>query len=315
MAPQDYLAAVETGFRSYADGSADVPAPMHIPAGQGAFHVKGARIALDRAYVAVKLNGNFPGNPRRSGLPTIQGVVILCDANDGSVLAVMDSIEITLRRTAAASALAARYLAREDADRIAICGCGAQGRAQLAALLDVLPLTQARVWDLDHEKAEEFARHGRAAFGIDIRTFSEVDEATRSSDVIVTATSSRTPYLTRDSVPAGAFIAAVGADSPEKSELAPELMAQATIVVDILAQAATMGDLHHALAAGRATLADVHAELGDLVIGRKRGRASPEEITVFDSTGTAVLDAASAVAIYERAVAANAGSLIDFGAH
>ena len=98
-------------------------------------------------------------------------------------------------------------------------------------------------------------------------------------------------------------------------ELAPELMAEATIVVDVLAQAATMGDLHHALAAGRVTLADVHAELGDLVIGRKPGRTSPEEITVFDSTGTAILDAASAVAIYERAVAAKIGSLIDFGAH
>jgi len=315
MAPHDYLAAVERGFRCYAGGSADVPAPMHIPAGEGAFHAKGAHIAVDRAYVAVKLNGNFPGNPQRSGLPTIRGVVILCDADDGSVLAVMDSIEITLRRTAAASALAARYLAREKGHCIAICGCGAQGRAQLAALLDVLPLTQARVWDLDHDKAEEFARRGRAAFGIDIRTFSEVDDATRSSDVVVTATSSRTPYLTRDLVPAGAFVAAVGADSPEKSELAPELMAEATIVVDILAQAATMGDLHHALAAGRVALADVHAELGDLVIGRKPGRTSPEEITVFDSTGTAILDAASAVAIYERAVAAKIGSLIDFGAH
>lgn len=112
----------------------------------------------------------------------------------------------------------------------------------------------------------------------------------------------------------GSLAAAVGADSPEKSELAPELMAEATIVVDVLAQAATMGDLHHALAAGTATLADVHAELGDLVIERKPGRTSPEEITVFDSTGTAVSDAASAVAIYECAVAANIGSLIDFGA-
>ena len=83
MAPQDYLAAVEAGFRSYASGSADPPTPMHIPAREGAFHAKGARIALDRAYVAVKLNGNFPGNPQRSGLPTIQGVVILRDADDG----------------------------------------------------------------------------------------------------------------------------------------------------------------------------------------------------------------------------------------
>jgi len=113
-----------------------------------------------------------------------------------------------------------------------------------------------------------------------------------------------------DIVPAGAFVAAVGADSPDKSELVPELMAHATIVVDVLMQCAVMGDHHHAIDAGLVTTADVHAELGDLVIGRKPGRNSPEEITVFDSTGTAVQDAASAVWIYKRAIAGNIGSSI-----
>ena len=113
MDPAAYLAAVEAGFRSYANGEASVPMPMHIPVESGGFHAKGALVVLDRAYVAVKVNGNFPGNPRRNGLPTIQGVVLLYDAIDGSLLAIIDSIEITLKRTAAASALAARYLARE----------------------------------------------------------------------------------------------------------------------------------------------------------------------------------------------------------
>jgi alanine dehydrogenase len=314
MTPQDYLAAVEAGFRSYAGGSAELAAPMHISAHDGGFHAKGARVALDRGYVAVKLNGNFPGNPRRRGLPTIQGVVILCDADDGSVLAVMDSIEITLRRTAAASALAARYLARPDADCVAILGCGAQGRVQLAALADVLPVKRAFVWDLDREKARAFARDIGPALCIDVTAVPEAGDATRSSSVIVTATTSRAPFLTRDMVSAGAFVAAVGADSPEKSELAPELMAQAMIIVDILAQAATMGDLHHALDAGCITLAEVHAELGDLVVRRKVGRTTPDEITVFDSTGAALQDVASAARIYERAIASGTGSFINFGA-
>src|SRR5574340_584090 len=111
MGPEDYLRAVETGFRSYAAGAADAAPPMHLHANAGAFHAKGACIALDRRYVAVKLNGNFPDNPRRTGLPTIQGVLLLCDGDDGSVLAAMDSIEITSRRTAAATALAASLLA------------------------------------------------------------------------------------------------------------------------------------------------------------------------------------------------------------
>jgi len=130
MNPAAYLAAAEAAFRSYANGDASVPMPMHIPVESGGFHVEGARVTLDRAYVAVKLNGNFPGNPQRHGLPTIQGVALLCDATDGSLLAVIDSIEITLRRTAAASALAARFLARPDASSIAICDFGDQGRAQ-----------------------------------------------------------------------------------------------------------------------------------------------------------------------------------------
>src|SRR5438132_402880 len=250
MRPRDYLAAVEAGFRSYAAGSAHVPMPMHITARDGGFHVKGASVVLDRTYVAVKLNGNYPDNPRRNGLPTIQGIVLLCDASDGALLAAMDSIEITLRRTAAASALAARFLARRDAASIAICGCGEQGRAQLAALTEVMVIKRARVWDMDGEKARDFADDVRRSQGLDITAVSKIGDATRESDVIVTATTARTPFLTRDIVPPGAFVAAVGADSPEKSELAPELMANATIVVDVLAQSATMGDLHHAIDAG-----------------------------------------------------------------
>jgi ornithine cyclodeaminase/alanine dehydrogenase-like protein (mu-crystallin family) len=313
MTPRDYVDAAEAGFRSYAFGESDVPLPMHIAAQRGAFHAKGARLELDRNYVAVKLNGNFPGNPA-AGLPTIQGVVLLCDADDGSLLAVMDSIEITLRRTAAASALAARFLAPEGADCIAICGCGEQGRAQLAALAEALALRRAFAWDLDADKAAAFARDMSEALRLDVTAVANPSEATRSTKVIVTATSARTPFLSKDMVPRGAFVAAVGADSPEKSELVPEVMAGAIIVVDLIAQAVTMGDLHHAIAAGLVTPEDVHADLGDLIAGRKAGRTSPDETIVFDSTGTALQDTASAAWIWRRAVAEKIGFPFTFGA-
>ena len=313
MTPRDYVEAVEAGFRSYAGGEGDVPLPMHIPGRRGSFHAKGARLQLDRNYVALKLNGNFPGNPA-SGLPTIQGVVLLCDGDDGSILAVMDSNEITLRRTAAATALTARFLAREGADCIAICGCGEQGRAQLAALAEVLSLRRAFAWDLDAGKAAAFARDMSKALRIDVSAATSLADATRSSQVIVTATTARTPFLSKDMVPRGAFVAAVGADSPEKSELVPDLMAGATIVVDLLAQAVTMGDLHHAIDADLVTAEDVHAELGDLIAGRKPGRTSPDEIIVFDSTGTALQDVASAAWIWQRAVTEKVGFPFTFGA-
>lgn len=309
-----YRAAVEAGFRSYASGDATMPLPMHIPAGSGGFHAKGALVALDRRYAALKFNGNFPGNPQVDGLPTIQGVVLLCDATTGSLLAVIDSIEITMRRTAAATALAAQYLARGDASSIAICGCGDQGRAQLAALVEVTAPRRAVAWDIDMEKARRFAHDAQAAHGFEVVAVPLVREATWGSDIIVTATSAKRPFLTPECVSPGTFVAAVGADSPHKNELSADLLAGAKVVADVLAQCVVMGDLHHAIEAGRVRASDVHAELGDLVIGRKPGRTSTEEITVFDSTGVAIQDVAAAACIYQRAVAAHAGNFVSFGA-
>jgi alanine dehydrogenase len=226
----------------------------------------------------------------------------------------MDSTEITLRRTAAVSALAARYLARPEASSIAICGCGAQGRAQLEALTDVLPLERASAWDHDPGQAESFADEMRTELGIEVTGLTDLAAATDRCAVIVTATTARVPFLTRAMVAPGTFVVAVGADSPEKSELVPDVMRDATIVTDALEQCATFGDLHHAIEAGICTRAGVYAELGDLVSGRKRGRRTPGEITIFDSTGTAVADVASAARIYERAMTRSTGSSIDFGA-
>jgi ornithine cyclodeaminase/alanine dehydrogenase len=226
----------------------------------------------------------------------------------------MDSIEITLHRTAAATALAARYLARKDANSIAICGCGEQGRAQLKALAGVTSVRRVLAWDLEPEKAHQFARAMQEALGLEVTAVRDACDATRPSDIIVTATGAQTPFLTKALVNAGTFIAAVGADNPDKNELTPELMATSKIVVDALAQCVVMGDLHHAIDAGLVTSADVHAELGDLVVGRKRGRTNPEEVTVFDSTGVAIQDAASAAWIYQRAIAANVGTPISIGA-
>jgi ornithine cyclodeaminase/alanine dehydrogenase-like protein (mu-crystallin family) len=309
-----YLAAVEAGFRAYASGDANLPLPMHIPVTGGGFHAKGARITLDRSYVGVKLNSNLPGNPQRNGLPTIQGVMLLCDATDGSLLAMIDSIEITLGRTAAASALAARHLARADSSSIAICGCGRHGRAQLTAIADVFRVRRVRAWDIDAERARTFALEMQRELGIEVAAVADAGDATRGSDIVVTATSARTPFLTNDCVSPGTFVAAVGADSAQKSELTPALLAHSTIVVDVLAQCVTMGDLHHAIEAGLVKAGDVHAELADLVVGRKGGRTRVDEITIFDSTGVAVQDVASAAAIYQRAVAARVGTFVSLGA-
>lgn len=298
MRPADWLAAAETAFRAAGEGRADTPPPLAIHGAQGIFHAKGAGLRGERSYVAVKLNANFPGNPQEHGLPTIQGAILLCDGENGAVLAIMDSIEVTLRRTAAATALAARYLARPDAARILICGCGAQGAAQLEALRHLLPLSHCFAWDRDPERAAAFAKAAGAHVSDDLAG------AALASDIIVTCTTSRRPFLDREMVRAGTFVAAVGADSPEKSEIGPALMAGAKVVADVLDQCVAMGDLHHAIAAGAMAPGAVHAELAGLVGGARPGRTSADEITIFDSTGTGLQDVAAAAMIYERAAAA-----------
>lgn len=299
MRPSDYLEAVERGFRAAAQGKAAAPPPLAIGGEGGSFHAKGASLSLDRPYVALKLNGNFPGNP--PALPTIQGAILLCDGGDGRLLAVMDSIEVTLRRTAAATALAARHLARPDSETLLICGCGAQAMAQIEAVAEVLPLRRCFAWDRDGPRAEAFAGEAGSAFGLEAEAIDEFEAVSTACDVVVACTTTREPYLMPGHVAPGSFVAAVGADSPEKNEIHPELMATARVVVDVLEQCVEMGDLRHAVRAGAIRVEDVHAGLAALVAGEASGRTEEDQIFVFDSTGTALQDVAAAAAIYERA--------------
>jgi alanine dehydrogenase len=308
------IAAVEGAFRLHAEGRSLPPGVLGVRAPAGSFHIKAAGLALSRLYFAVKTNANFSDNPRLHGLPAIQGVIVLCDATDGRPLAVMDSMEVTIRRTAAATAVAARYLARPEAHTVTVCGGGSQGRAQLRALARVLPLERAYVFDRDEATAHAYARDMSAELGIDVRRAASPAAALQESDVCVTCTPSHTAFVMRNDVRPGTFVAAIGADNADKQELDPGLMAAGVVVTDALEQCAAIGDLHHALAAGVMSRDDVHAELADLVTGRKPGRQSPTAITIFDSTGTALEDVAAAVVVYEKAVAAGAGLSVALGA-
>ena len=311
--------AVEAAFRAHAEGATLAPGVLgtHVPG--GGFHVKTAGLARrgrqadDRAFYAAKVNANFPENPARRGLPTIQGVIALHDAENGRLLALLDSMEITTLRTAAATAVAARHLARHDAHTVTVLGCGTQGRSQLRALCLVRPVERVHAWDADPAAAESYASEMAAALGRDVRPVRDYRDAVARSDIVVTCTPSRQPLLAAADVPAGCFVAGVGADSEDKQELAPDLLARGTLVVDVLEQCARIGDLHHALAAGALELGDVHAELADVVSGRREGRRASDEVTVFDSTGTALEDVAAAALVYERAVAAGRGVEVRLG--
>ena len=310
LTPAHCVAALEAALAAAGALAAGGHRALAYEVEGGVFHVKTAAIAGPRAVFVSKVNANFPGNPRR-GLPTIQGVAALFDATDGRLLALLDSPELTALRTGAATAVAARRLARPDSRSLLVCGCGRQARAQIAALAVVLPLGRVACLDLVPERAAAVADWARRELGCEAAATADLDGAARASDLIVTCTTASSPFLGLDQVSPGTFVAAVGADNPGKQELDSELVARSVVVVDSPEQAAAAGELRHALASGRMSAEDVHARLDQLVTGERPGRTGAGQITLFDSTGIALEDAAAALAAYERAMAAGAAGAAD----
>lgn len=307
----DAIAAVESAFRAHGLGQTQPTAILGYPVSGGGFHVKAAALSSPTPRFTVKLNSNFPENGRRFDLPTIQGTITLFDGASGHPLAIMDSIQITILRTAAATAVAAKWLAPENAATLTICGCGAQAHAQLAAVAAVRPIRRAFLYDIDRRRAEALAEEV-GAMGIEALPARDLRVALTESGVVVTCTPSTEPVLRVGDIRPGTFVAAVGADSQQKQELDARLLASTIVVVDHLEQCASIGELHHALEAGLMTRADVYAELGQVVAGLRPGRWTPYEIIVFDSTGTALQDAALAGLVYERAVERGVGTWFEF---
>ncbi len=308
------IAAVEDAFRAQADGRTLSSGVLGTHVENGGFHVKTAGLLREKLYYAAKINANFPANPAQHGLPTIQGVVGLFDAANGRLLALMDSIEITSIRTAAATAVAAKFLARRDSRSVMIIGCGNQGRSHLRALSRVLSIATVAAYDLDRELTHRYAEEMSTELGVRIDVPASYRDELKSSDIIVTSTPSREPLIFADDISPGTFIAAVGTDAEHKQEIATDLLASSIVVADVLDQCVSIGDLHHAIADGSMRREDVHAELADIVSGRRPGRSSDEEIIVFDSTGTALEDVAAAAIVYERALSGNRGVEIILGA-
>ena len=304
LPPELCIAAVEDALRQHALGKVPEPGILGMHEGAGSFHVKAGFLRVEgKLYFAAKLNANFPANPGR-GLPTIQGAVLLSDAENGAALAIMDSMSITALRTAAATAVAARHLARRQCDTALICGCGGQARAQLDALLCVRNPKRILAYDSNREKAARFAK----LFGEKVVVATDLADAARSSDIIITCTTASSYFLTREMIRPGTFIAAVGADNENKQEIEPRLMGDSKVVTDLTEQARKIGDLHRAITGGAMSVDAVHAQLGEVAAGLKPGRQSDEETFIFDSTGTGLQDVAAAIAAYHGASRQNVGT-------
>ena len=288
VSPERALDAVRDAFVAYAREEWTMPPKVYVPTyPEGDFR---AMPALGAGHALLKWVTSFPGNPAQ-GLPTVTGLVLLSDASNGMLKAVLDAGAVTSLRTGAAAVLAAETLGRPDAETAAVIGAGVNGEA--AARTFIARGRRVQLWDLDRTRAEEVAER----IGAEVAAGREEALA---ADLLVTVTPGRQVVLDEGSLLRGQHASLMGADGPGKSEIAVAELGRVRVFCDDWEQASHNGDLVHAIEAGVLARDDV-SQLGDVLIGAAEGRTSDDDITVFDSTGLAIQDLAIALAALERA--------------
>jgi len=303
------IEAMKGAFAQLSTGQADVPlrVALNVPRHNGVTLFMPAYLSSDD-QMAVKIVSIFNDNPAK-GLPLIHALVVVVDATTGRPAAVMDGTYLTALRTGAASGAATDLLARQDVHTAAIFGAGAQGRTQLEAVCAVRSIREVWVYDAVLERAAAYAAEMGQRLSLPVEVASTPSEAAHRADVICTATTSSTPVFDDADVQPGTHINAVGAYTPQIQEIPVETVLRARVVIDHReASLAEAGDLLIPLQQGLMTEEHIYAELGEIAAGRKPGRASPEEITLFKSVGVAVQDVAAAGAVLEAARRLNLGS-------
>ena len=295
----DYLPIIENVHKCHANQQVYEPDLIHADVHSGEFHLKtGGIISSDNEYYGVKINGGFLNNNQQYQLPNILGIIYICDAKNGYPLAIMDSVTISRYRTGAATAVAASYLAPKTKIHLGIFGYGAQAFIQAKTLIKVCDIQEIRISGRNFEKAKQFAQKLQSELLLPVCC--DVPENTcRKSNVIITTTPSREYYIKKEWITPGTFIAAVGADSPGKQELQPELVASSMVVADIKKQVCRVGESQHAIRQGLMSSDGIYAEIGEIITGRK-DCPPPGQTIIYDSTGTALQDIAVAIEIYKK---------------
>ncbi|MCR4396139.1 MAG: ornithine cyclodeaminase family protein [Candidatus Saccharicenans sp.] len=291
------IAPVESSLAAYSSGRAILPGVINLdlPEFQGEVHVKGAYIKAEEYYV-IKVASGFYQNPGL-GLPVGNGLMLVFRAKTGELAAILlDNGYLTELRTAAAGAVAAKYLARNPIEKVAVIGSGFQARFQLRALAEVRNFKKVAVWSRNPENIKKYIVEMSALFPeVVFLAANSPEGAVREADLMITATPSRQPIVRAEWLKPGVHITAMGSDGPEKEELYPEVLARADrVFCDSIAQCRRLGEVHHALEAGVISEDDISGEIGELVLGQKPGRQAEEEITVADLTGLGIQDVAIA---------------------
>jgi alanine dehydrogenase len=306
LTPRDAVEAVREAFRQQGLGRVELPPKMDLP-----FSRSKSLLRLMPAYLegfpaaGTKLICLDPTLARRPKTFTI-----LVDPESLEILAFIGQAWLTPFRTGAAAAVATEALARRDSRRVGIIGTGHVAETLLPAMREVMQIEEVRVYSRTPAHREEFARRMAESLELDVRPVGCAREAAEGADVVCTATSASSPLLMADDIRPGTHINAMGAAMPGKQELDPAILRKARVVVDFLAQAVERGEVSRPLSQGLLETSDIYGELGEIAAGRKPGRQSAEEITVFDATGIATQDVAVCWKVYQLALERGAGQRV-----
>jgi alanine dehydrogenase len=306
------LTAAREAFRAYGEGRVNMPPKAYLTLELGDFRAMYGEIFLPEGHICgLKWVNVHPGNPLR-GLPTVMAKVVLNDPETGLEWVDMDGTFLTNFRTGAGGGVAAEVLSRPDAARLGVIGAGEQARTQIAAILKVRPIQEIIICDCARARAQALKDEMAALYPVQIRLAPDSRETALASDILVTATPSDVPLVMRDWVRPGTHFNAIGADAEGKQELDPAILKAAKVVVDDWAQASHSGEINVPLSKGEITPDNIYGSLGEVVAGKKPGRQTPEEITVFDSTGLVIQDLSLGFAVFNRARERGLGEVKEF---
>lgn len=303
--------AVADAYKSFNSGKTVMPpiTSIEIPEHNGEMDFKSG-YSRDHELISMKLAGGFYDNPQNCGLSSCIALICLLDATNGVPVCIMDGSLITGIRTGAAGAVAARALARKNSTRAAVLGTGGQARMQIQALCQVLPIQEVHVWGIEGCETYQ-AEMSKLLPQVAFTVYSTPKEAIRGCDVVITATVSHAPLVDAAWVEPGMHLTAVGCDTPGKQEWDPNVFLRVNkLVNDSIDECVRRGETQHPIQLGYLTKEDIYGEIGELLLGRKPGRTSDQEITMFDTTGLSILDLNTAAMVYRAALEQGIGSFV-----
>jgi alanine dehydrogenase len=308
VTPAEYVECVEQAYRMHGEGRFYMDPKGHIVLDRypGEWEAMPSYIEEPEA-AACKWVSIREQNRERFGLATVFSILIYTHPETGFPLAICDGSYHTVQRTGASAAVSAKWLARPDSTVLAIAGAGHMAEGAIETCNEVFDWDEVRVWSRSQATLDGFAAKYDGRYAFALKPSTDLESVVRGADVVVTITPAREPIVRDEWIGPGTHIAAVGADKGGDQELDPRILQRARIFVDDIRQCRTDGEINVPLAEGLITEDDIAGEIGEVITGKKPGRTSPDEVTVFDSTGIALQDSATVPLEYERAVAAGVG--------